>query len=447
MKPSLAKVSKFIPGKEGIFLKKFIQTLKQEMIPIEIVDFNGKRYATTGDIQHQLLIKDPKFFNALISPDAFSLGQAYVKGYFDVSGSIRELYEMVCDKLLNTDQPKSLLTRFSRYLVKDREQEKQNIEYHYDVPSDFYRLFLGETMGYTCGYYGGKDATMSDAQNEKMAIICRKLRLKKGECLLDIGCGWGNFAVYAAKHYQVQVVGITLSSEQKEYADQWIEREGLGDQVQIEILNYRDLAREKFDKISCVGMSEHVGRANMKLFFTTVFNSLKEDGLFLQHTITTNARQKGYENSFLDTYMFPGGELMLQQELIDFAAGSGFELLNAENFRVHYIKTLGDWISRMEAQKDKLLKIVSENVYRIYHVFFIGSMISFRQKEIALFQNLFYKSTLNQLKANTSKAGQFRSTGSQSDDSALNYFLTPFSKIGSLSGAKNESKTTGYQKI
>ncbi len=436
MKSGLAMVSKFIPGTEGVFLKKFIKTLKQEMIPIEIVDYNGKKYATAqGDIQHRLLIKDPKFFDALISPDAFSLGEAYVKGYFDVSGSIRELYEMVCKKLLNTDQPKSLKTRVSKFFAKAR--EKENIEYHYDVPSDFYRLFLGETMGYTCGYYFGKDATMSEAQNEKMDIICRKLRLKKGEHLLDIGCGWGNFAVYAAKYYQVRVVGITLSSEQKEYADQWIHREGLGDQVHIEILNYRDLGHEQFDKISCVGMSEHVGRSNMKLFYKTVYNSLKEDGFFLQHTITTNTkRNKGYKNSFLDTFMFPGGELMFQQELIESAAGSGFELLNAENFRVHYVKTLADWIFRMETHKDKLIKIVSENVYRIYHVFFIGSMVSFKQKEIALFQNLFYKSKSNAVK---------------SDESILNYFSTPFSKSGSniwpTKGSANESRIAGHPKI
>ncbi|MBA3012805.1 MAG: cyclopropane-fatty-acyl-phospholipid synthase family protein, partial [Proteobacteria bacterium] len=339
-------------------------------------------------------------------------------------GSIRELYEMVCKRLLNTDQPKSFLARFSNYFVKAREREKKNIEYHYNVPSDFYRLFLGKTMGYTCGYYASKDVNMSDAQNEKMDIICRKLRLKKQDHLLDIGCGWGNFAIYAAKHYQVKVTGITLSYEQKEYADQWIQKEQLGDQVHIEILNYRDLGKKKFDKISCVGMSEHVGRMNMKLFYKVVYNCLREDGLFLQHTITTNTRRKGgRKNSFLDTFMFPGGELMFQQELIDLAAGSGFELLNAENFRVHYIKTLHDWIQRMETNKDKLVQIVSENVYRIYHVFFIGSLVSFRQKEIALFQNLFYKS--------------------KQDDPRLNYFLTPFSKGGS----KNESNLTGHRQI
>ena len=320
MKSGLAMVSKLIPGIKGVFLKKFIQTLRQEMIPIEIVDSNGKKYATApGDIKHRLLIKDPKFFNALISPDAFSLGEAYVKGYFDGSGSIRELYEMVCSKLLNTYQPKSLVAQISSFFVKDRKKEKENIKYHYDLPSDFYRLFLGETMGYTCGYYADEDVDMSGAQNEKMDIICRKLRLKKGEHLLDIGCGWGNFAVYAAKYYQVRVVGITLSCEQKEYADQWIHREGLGHLIQIDILNYRDLGHEKYDKISCVGMSEHVGRKNMSLFYKAVYNCLREEGLFLQHTITTNTKRKnGYKNSFLDTFMFPGATHFALQSIAGF---------------------------------------------------------------------------------------------------------------------------------
>jgi len=384
---------KLYAKKESFFLKKFIQTLNQEMIPLEVVDTNGNTYSTAQqNIKHKILIKDQKFFKALISPDALSLGEAYIKGYFDISGSVKELYELCCARLLKTDRKKNIVEFCSKFLVKPRQQEKENIEYHYDAPSEFYRIFLGKTMGYTCGYYVDQKATMDDAQNEKMDIICRKLRLQKGEKLLDIGCGWGNFAVYAVKYYQVDVTGITLSLEQKEYADKLIEKEGLSHKIDIKILNYRDLGSEKFDKISCIGMSEHVGKSNMLKFFKIVHKSLKKGGLFMQHTITTNTKRKqGYENSFLDKYMFPGGELMFEHDLVNIAWSSGFELLNAENFRTHYIKTLNDWIVRMEKQKEKLLKIVSDNVYRIYHIFFIGSLISFKDKEIALFQNLFYK--------------------------------------------------------
>ncbi len=379
--------------KESFFLKKFIEILDQGMIPLEIIDTNGNRYSTAReDIQHKIHIKDKKFFHALISPNAFSLGEAYIKGYFDISGSIKELYELVCTQLLNKNQRKNLIQYFSRFFTSPKIKEKENIEYHYDVPSEFYRLFLGETMGYTCGYYADEMTLMDDAQIEKMDIICRKLRLKPDESLLDIGCGWGNFAVYAAKKYGVNVTGITLSSEQKNYAEKWIAKEGLSRKIQIQIQNYRDLESEKFDKISCVGMSEHVGKKNMQGFFHIVYRSLRKGGLFMQHTITTNQEiKKGYENAFLNKYMFPGGELMFEHELVELASSSGFELLTAENFRPHYIKTLNDWIMRMEAQKDKLLKIISDEIYRIYHVFFIGSLISFKEKEISLFQNLFYK--------------------------------------------------------
>ena len=383
--------------KESFFVKKFIQVLNQEMVPLEVVDTNGNTYSTAQqNIRYKIVIRDQKFFKALVSPDAYSLGEAYVKGYFDISGSIKELYELCCKRLLKTEQKKSILKLCAGFFEKKREKERENIEYHYDVPSDFYRLFLGRTMGYTCGYYVDNKATMADAQNEKMDIICRKLRLEKDETLLAIGCGWGNFAIYSAKKYGVNVTGITLSREQKIYAEKWIEKEGLSDKIDIKILNYRDLGAEKFDKISCIGMSEHVGKENMSEFFKTVYNSLEKGGLFMQHTITTNtSRKKGYENSFLDKYMFPGGELMFEHDLIRLASSSGFELLNAENFRTHYIKTLNDWITRMENQKDKLLKIVSDNIYRIYHVFFIGSLISFKTEEIALFQNLFHKNIRN----------------------------------------------------
>ena len=388
---------KLYTKKDSFFLKKFIQILNQEMIPLEVVDTNGNRYSTAQqNIKHKILIKDRKFFNALISPDALSFGEAYIKGYFDISGSIKELYELCCKRLLKKDQKKNIATFCSKFFVKSRQKERENIEYHYDVPTGFYRLFLGKTMGYTCGYYADQKTTMDDAQNEKMDIICQKLRLAKGEGLLDIGCGWGNFAIYAAKYYGVKVTGITLSQAQKKYAQKWIEKEGLSNKIDIKILNYRDLGSRKFDKISCIGMSEHVGRENMLNFFKTVHKSLKKGGLFMQHTITTNRRRKkGEENSFLDKYMFPGGELMFEHDLVKLAGTSGLELLNAENFRTHYIKTLNDWIMRMEKRKDKLLKIVSDNVFRIYHVFFIGSLISFKTQEISLFQNLFYKNLIN----------------------------------------------------
>ncbi len=395
---------------QSFFLKKFIQTLNREEIPLEIIDTSGNRYRPDQqDIRYRLHIRDPRFFSALASPNAFSLGEAYVKGYFDISGSIRELYETACERLLSTRQKKTISSFFARLWVSAGKREKDNISYHYDVPSPFYRVFLGRTMGYTCGYYTSQAATMDDAQNEKMDIICRKLHLKTGEHLLDIGCGWGNFAIFAARHYGVDVTGITLSREQKAYAEEWIKKEGLDRKITVRLMNYRDLGGDQFDKISCIGMSEHVGRSNMPGFFKTVYQALKTGGLFMQHTITTNIRHRRHrENSFLNTYMFPGGELMQEHDLLKQAADCGFELLNAENFRPHYIRTLNDWISRMETHRSQLREMVSDQIFRIYHVFFIGSQVAFGRKQISLFQNLFYKTGRN--------AG------------SIDHFLSPYSR-------------------
>lgn len=389
----ICRAKQLFINQEQFLLNRFIQFLNHEMIPMEIVDTQGRTYTTSGgEVRHKIHIHDRRFVKSLMNPDAFSLGEAYIKGYFEIYGNLKELYEKVCNTLLVKDRRKGVGTFLKSVFVPRREQEKKNIEYHYDVSSSFYELFLGETMGYTCGYYPTPDTSVDQAQNEKMDIICRKIRLKENQKLLDIGCGWGNFAVFAAKHYGADVTGITLSRQQMAYATEWAKKESVSGKVKIKLMNYRDLGSETFDKITCIGMSEHVGRNNIRRFFDIVYQSLVPGGLFLQHTITTNIGQKkGYENSFLNTYMFPGGELMFHHDLLGKAAGSGFEILSAENFRTHYIQTLQDWIVKMETRKDAILKLVSEKIYRIYHVFFIGSLISFKQQDISLFQNLFYK--------------------------------------------------------
>lgn len=390
-------------------VRKFARTIADSGVPLEIMDVDGTVYSPGIGARYRLTIRDQRFFRALLSPDAFALGDAYVNGYFDLSGDIQELYEHLCDKVLVTDRRIPLVRRLTDFLTGSREKEARNIDYHYNVPSGFYELFLGQSMGYTCGYYADAAMSMDQAQYEKMDIICRKLRLKPGDRLLDIGCGWGSFLIYAARNYGVLATGITLSREQADYARSWIEREGLTDRCSVRLINYRDIGGETYDKISCVGMSEHVGYKNMKTFFNIVFNALKEHGLFLQHTITTNtARRKGTENTFLEKYMFPGGELLLQHSLLEKALASRFELISAENFRVHYIKTLRDWISRMELNKQKILRIVPETVYRIYYIFFVGSLVYFKNQEISLVQNLFYK-----------KSGR---------GNVFDYFVTPFSR-------------------
>ena len=390
-------MSSVISGKDKFILNKFIQIIKKEKLPIEVIDTTGKKYRAEHDkIKFILQIKDNRFFKSLISPDAFSLGEAFIKGYFDIYGNLIELYDVACNKLLNTDRRIPFLKFFKAFFASAKKKEKKNIEYHYDVSSNFYKLFLGKTLGYTCGYYTDEKTSMDQAQYNKMDIICKKLRLKEDENLLDMGCGWGNFLIYAAKNYGVKATGITISEEQKIYAEKWIKSEGLENRCKVKIINYRDLGDQLYDKISCIGMSEHVGKKNMSGFFKVAYRSLVPDGLFLQHTITTNVkRKKGYENTFLDKYMFPGGELLLNHKLINQAFDSGFELMSSENFRVHYVKTLKDWIDNMELKKDEILETVSEFVYRIYYIFFVGSLISFKNQEISLFQNLFYKKKEN----------------------------------------------------
>jgi cyclopropane-fatty-acyl-phospholipid synthase len=171
--------------------------------------------------------------------------------------------------------------------LHSRERDRAAVTYHYDAGNEFYALFLGQWMAYSCAYFPTREADLDTAQAAKFEHICRKLRLRPGERLFDIGCGWGGLVVYAAQHYGVQAAGITLSQPQAEYAREWIQRAGLADRAQIEVRDYRDLdADQPFDKIASIGMVEHVGRANLPTYFASAFRVLRPGGLFLNHGIT-----------------------------------------------------------------------------------------------------------------------------------------------------------------
>jgi cyclopropane-fatty-acyl-phospholipid synthase len=286
-----------------------------------------------------------------------------------------------------------------------RERDMQAVRYHYDVGNDFYALWLDSRMVYSCGYFQREDASLDEAQTAKLEHICRKLRLKPGERLLDIGCGWGGLVMYAAEHYGVHATGITLSDAQATLARERVREAGLSNRCQIEVRDYREMPRGvHFDKIVSVGMHEHVGEAHLPEYFGHAYRLLKPGGLFLNHGIVDlNARPNPIESwlkkhiwqegSFLDRYIFPDGELIPPGRVIEYAEQAGFETRDVESLREHYALTLRHWVRRLEAHHDDAVRLVGEKGYRAWRLYMAGSAHGFAAGKIGIVQTLLSKHT------------------------------------------------------
>lgn len=271
--------------------------------------------------------------------------------------------------------------------------EKKYMEFHYDVSNEFYKLFLDERMIYTCAYFTEWDNSLDQAQYDKLDMICKKLRLKEGERLLDIGCGWGGLLIHAAENYDIKGHGVTLATEQYEYAINAIKEKNLQDQIIIELKDYRDL-QGKFDKISSIGMYEAIGIDQVPTYLNKVRSLLKPDGLFLNHGITRKGKKKKTkfssrpEQRALQKYIFPGGELDDLGNTIAKMEQIGFEVQDVEGWRMHYQLTTKLWCDRLTARKAEAIAIVGEETYRIWVAYLAGCSLAFLKGSARLYQTL-----------------------------------------------------------
>ncbi len=277
---------------------------------------------------------------------------------------------------------------------RDGDDNKDFIQFHYDVSNEFYGLFLGDSMVYSCAYYRDWENSLDQAQADKIDMICRKLRLESGDRFLDIGCGWGALLIHAATRYGVQAHGVTLSEEQLAYVEERIQRLGLEDRVKVELRDYTTLEGE-YDKIASIGMCEHVGIDHMGDYMRKVGSLLRDRGVFLNHAITRPGKEsmKKFrkvrpERRLVQKYIFPGGELDHIGHMTTVLEASGFEVHDIEGWREHYARTTMLWCKALSARRDEAVALVGEEKYRMWILYLAGVSFAFRDGSIRIFQTV-----------------------------------------------------------
>ncbi|EAI6362560.1 class I SAM-dependent methyltransferase [Campylobacter coli] len=339
-----------------------------------------------------LIFKEKIPFLKLFSDTSLVFAKHYMESKLEIEGDYDEIA-----KVLYYFSNKRFLKNTEDILSKiAQKQESKNIKSHYDIGNDFYKLWLDDTMSYSCAYFKTSSDTLYEAQINKIEHTLKKLDLKPNEKLLDIGCGWGWLSIIAAQKYGVKVVGITISEEQCKKAQERVKELKLEDRVEIRLQNYQDLEFEDyFDKVVSVGMFEHVGKENLGLYFMKAKQVLKPGGSMLLHSIL--AMFEGKTNAWIDKYIFPGGYLPSLREVVSAMSEWDFHLLLAESLRIHYAKTLDMWSNNFNQVLPQVRKTYDEEFIRMWDLYLRSCASAFRVGSVDLFQFLITKEINNNL--------------------------------------------------
>ena len=378
---------------ETQLINRFERRIRELGLPLGVRLWNGVTVAPAVTPRVTVGVRSPKVLMSLLNPSMGKLARHYVEQELDVEGDARDIVRMAEELSGAQANSGSGSSRLLQWMRHTRSFDRKAIRHHYDVGEDFYQLWLDRRRVYSCAYFKRADDTLEIAQEQKLDLICRKLKLQPGERFLDVGCGWGALVIWAAQHYKVRATGITLSEHQHEYARQRIKAEGLEGVCDVQLLDYRDVPEdEPFDKIASVGMLEHVGRSNLPLYFGKLFRLLKPGGLAMNHGITLNVMGQDQLGSgigeFIDDYVFPGGELVHVSQLLAEMSAQGLECRDVESLRPHYAKTLWQWVDRLEQNREAAIAAVGEKVFRVWHIYMAGSANSFERGWLSVFQVL-----------------------------------------------------------
>lgn len=379
---------------DKLFYKSLFKNLFTNPCQVEYWDGDVDQFGE-DDTKFRVIMREPIPKSEIIGDSSLAFGEAFMDGRIEIEGSIRD----VLDSLYNNrdsflyQQPKYL--RLVKFVSNGIKKSKENAQHHYDIGNDFYRLWLDETMTYSCAYFKSPEDTLVQAQENKVDHILRKLNLQEGLRLLDIGCGWGELIITAAQKYKVKALGITLSQEQYDKVLQRIDSQNLNDFVDVQLLDYRQIKDQTFDRIVSVGMLEHVGKEHLEEYFATVQRLLVDQGISLLHTITS--LDCNGTNTWIDKYIFPGGYIPLVSELIKYMEDYGLYLLDTESLRNHYTCTLEHWAQNFEDALPQIRETKSETFIRMWRLYLHSCAAAFHSGSIDLHQFLFGKGPNNNL--------------------------------------------------
>jgi cyclopropane-fatty-acyl-phospholipid synthase len=384
--------------------------------PVEFQAFDGSKAGASG-APVRITIKTRSAVAYLAqAPGALGLARAYVSGHLDVDGDmyaalarmasaqrmewtkaeqLRLLGELGGPRLLwpRMEPPPQEVRVNSRWRLGRRHSKDRDanaISHHYDVSNTFYEWVLGPSMAYTCACYPRADATLEEAQANKFELVAGKLGLKPGMRLLDVGCGWGGMVMHAAREHGVQALGVTLSAEQASWAQRAIKEAGLGELAEVRHMDYRDVAESGFDAVSSIGLTEHIGKAELPGYFSFLYGKLRPRGRLLNHCITRpdNTGPNVVKDGFINRYVFPDGELEGPGYLTSLIHDTGFEVRHQENLREHYAMTLAGWCANLDEHWDEAVAEVGEGTARVWRLYMAGSRLGFDRNQIQLHQIL-----------------------------------------------------------
>ncbi len=379
--------------------------------PVFVTFWDGSTFGK-ADADARLALRSPDALRRIVrAPGELGLGRAYVAGELDIDGDVFAalgLQSVRPDVSLSAREwlaalrgaravgalslrgpapvPEEARLRGRRH---SRARDAAAISHHYDVSNEFYRIVLGPSLVYSCAYFASPSQSLEDAQRDKVELVCRKLRLRPRERLLDVGCGWGTLAIHAAEHFGANVVGVTLSHAQAELAAKRVAEAGVADQVEIRVQDERDVDDGPYDAVSSIGMFEHVGAARLSEYFGHLYALLRPGGRLLNHGISREPGHAGVERrrsktasrfarrSFIDSFVFPDGELHEVGTVVTKIQEAGFEVRDVESLREHYALTLRHWVSNLEAGRSEAIAHASEGRYRVWRLYMAASALNF----------------------------------------------------------------------